>query len=128
MGKLYFHAGDFEGTPEGTQVLGSLTATNQQMSELGKALRAPEGPEDLLHLFSNSQDAYNGLRIAVGRLDIVASDVLVIFRKDGEVHECPMLQHGTIPRYPHGMYDQVSLDLRELSKFRRAPKPEQTTE
>lgn len=118
MGKLYIHVGDIAGTPDGTEVIGSLIATNKEWSELGQALRAPEGANDR-HVFSNSHDFVNGVRLAVARNHIMCDSIVLFFRGNGNVEERQFLADGTIDNYPNGLFYQLSFDLCELMKIKR---------
>lgn len=114
MGTLYFHCGDFSGTPQGTEALGSLLATGAQMSQIGKDLRAPEG-ESERHVFSNNQDVFHGLQLAVICQDIATDSLVTVFRKGDKVYQDSLDADGIVRGTLHeGFFDQAVIDLMDM--------------
>ncbi|MDU8350509.1 DUF3696 domain-containing protein [Pseudomonas syringae pv. actinidiae] len=124
MGKLIIHVGDFSAVPTGTEVPGGMTDQPSYLSSLGRALRAPEGSEDR-HVFTNNENIFSGVRIAVRNLDILTDDLDVIFHNDGAYQLLQIRQNGQLSKWPKGLFDQLSLDLRELAT---KPKSKETTQ
>lgn len=113
MGALFFHCGEYRDLPEGVQILGTLTATNAQMSQIGKDLRAPEGGEDL-HVFSNCDHMAHGLRLAVKHGDIPLGHAFFVFRDEREAHTVGIGIDGDLTDCMNGFFDQASHDLLAL--------------
>lgn len=113
MGTLYLHCGEYRDIPEGTQILGSLTATNAQMSQIGKDLRAPDGDEDR-HVFSNCDHTAHGLRLAVRHGQIPLGRAFFVFRDETTTHTVGIGVDGDLTDCMTGFFDQASQDLLAL--------------
>lgn len=122
MGKLILHVGDFERVPQGAEVLGTMTMTPAEMSDLGKGLKAPSDDRER-HLFTNNDHILNGLRLAIIRGTLDPADLSIVYRSADEAdveQKLVINPSGTITNWPRGFFDQFTLDVMELGRFRRA--------
>jgi hypothetical protein len=114
MGKLYFHCGDFDDAQSNIEILGSLRLTGAQMSQIGKDLRAPEG-ESERHVFSNNQDVFHGLQLAVISQDIATDNLVTVFRKGDTVYRDSLNADGIVCGTFHpGFFDQPVIDMMDM--------------
>ena len=113
MGKLYFHCGEYQDVPKDVMILGSLTATQREMSDIGKSLRAPEGNQDL-HVFSNSGDVCNGVRIAVRQGHIDPNNFAFLFHDGQRKHQIGVGPDGDMRDMMEGFFNQPEKDLLQL--------------
>lgn len=122
MGKLFFHCGVYtDKFTKQIEVLGSLTATVLEMSNIGRALRAPaEGDR---HVFSNSDNLFNGMRVAIHRDLLNINDVVVFFNHevDGYLQTTivPFTQDGRANQWPLGFFDQIDNDLFDILDWKQ---------
>jgi hypothetical protein len=113
MGKVYLYCGKFQDMPDGIQILGSLTATQAEMSELGKNLRAPDGPADL-HVFSNSCHVAHGVRIAIRQGNLSPDGFAFVFHDGVQHHTVTVGRDGDMEDMLPGLFDQAEKDLLQL--------------
>ncbi len=118
MGKLILNCGDFEATPPDTEILGTMTMTPAEMSDLGKGLQAPLG-DRVRHVFTNSDHILNGLRVAIIRGNLNPDDLLINFHRAGDTQVLCILPSGNLREWPGGFFDQYMKDVQELGQFRR---------
>lgn len=114
MGKLTIHTGDFSSAPKGVEVQGSMTDHPAVLSQIGRAIRAPDGDTER-HIFTNNENVFAGIRIAIRSRNITIDDIRLIFHSNGVEKTLELRQDGKITRWPKGFFDQLSLDHRELS-------------
>lgn len=117
MGKLYFHCGIFHDKfNKKIEVLGSLTATGLETSTIGRELRAPAEGER--HVFSNNDNLFNGMRVALHKGQLNVDDVVVYFNHevDGNLQTTivEFNQSGRAQYWPKGFFDQYDNDLSAL--------------
>ena len=117
MGKLYFHCGIYCGVLKiKPEVLGSLYATGLEMSTIGRELRIPDEGER--HVFSNNDNLFNGLRVAISKGLIDVADLVVHYDHivDGKVQTTMVTftQDGCATHWPIGFFDQCENDLMTL--------------
>ena len=110
MGVIYLHCGAFQDVPSDTVVLGSLTATQAEMSEIGKSLRAPEGAKDL-HVFSNSCHVAHGVRIAIRQGHVAPESFAFLFHDGERQHKVTVGRDGDMQDMLPGLFDQAEKDL-----------------
>lgn len=117
MSKLYFHCGIFKST-QGfpIEVLGSLTATSLEMSTIGRELRVPVDGDR--HVFSNNDNVFNGMRVAMHNKLLDVNDVVVFFNHEVDGKEQTTIveftQDACARYWPRGFFDQCETDLMEL--------------
>lgn len=118
MGKLYFHCGLADNISVGqkVEILGSLTATGLEMSTIGRELRAPADGER--HVFSNNDNLFNGMRVAMNKRLLDVNDVVVYFNHvvDGveQTTWVEFTQDGRANYWPVGFFDQCENDLMDI--------------
>jgi hypothetical protein len=113
MGKVYLYCGAYRDIPEGTTILGSLTATQAEMSAIGKGLRAPSGSEHLM-VFSNSSDVAHGVRIAIRGGELAPEDFAFMFHDGDQQHQVTVGADGDMQDMLPGLFDQAEFDLIQL--------------
>jgi predicted ATPase len=118
VGKLILNCGDYDAAPPDTEILGDMTMTPAEMSDLGKGLQAPLG-DRVRHVFSNSDHVLNGVRIAIIRGTLNPDDLLIDFHLAGNTQVLHILPSGSIREWPGGFFDQYVKDVQELGQFRR---------
>lgn len=114
MPKLIVHTGLFSAAPAQSLVVGQMTDHPSRLSALGYALLAPIGERDS-HIFTNSENVFNGIRLAVKHKKILATSIEVIYHTEGADIEIVIDQSGKIAFWPKGFFDQTSIDLRNLA-------------
>jgi hypothetical protein len=116
MGKLYFHCGIFREPGLPVEVLGSLTATGLENSTIGRELRIPEDGER--HVFSNDDNLFNGMRVAITKGLIDPADLVVYYNHivDGneQTTRVDFTKDGRSDYWPRGFFDQYDNDLSEI--------------
>lgn len=110
MGKIIIHSGDYAEIGNiNCQVLGDLTFTQKQMSDIGKNLRNHE--EDC-HYFTNDENIFNGLRISYIKKNI--TDLLFVHHYNGKIEQPEISDKGKVSHWPEGFFDQVIDDLANI--------------
>lgn len=113
MGNIYLHCGVYSGAPKGVMILGALTATEAEMAEIGKGLRAPEGARDL-HVFSNSCHIAHGVRIAIRQGNLPPDKFAFVFHDGARQHKVTVGRDGDMKDMLPGLFDQAEKDLIQL--------------
>ncbi|MNN85657.1 hypothetical protein D3C81_2029760 [compost metagenome] len=97
-------------------MLGSLTATGLEMSTIGRDLRVPAEGER--HVFSNSNEVFTGMRVAIFKGLINPDDLVVFFNHtvDGneQTDRVYFDKSARSNDWPKGFFDQYDDDLSEL--------------
>lgn len=117
MSKLYFHCGVYCGTHKTKpELLGSLYATGLEMSTIGRELRVPVDGDR--HVFSNNDNVFNGMRVAIIKGLIDPADLVVYFNHvvDGNTQttRVDFNKSGRSDYWPLGFFDQYDNDLSEI--------------
>ena len=115
MAKLIIHTGNAPASAY-SKVVGDITKTPKQMSDLGRALRSSEGPE-YVSVFTNSDHVINGVRLAVRNNELLPCDVVIFFYNDDpqpEVTKINISLRGSLSEWPVGFMDQIEKDLYNL--------------
>lgn len=114
MHKLIFHCGAYKYAPKKAEILGSLTLTAAEMSDIGKSLTPGDGPEDR-HVFSNSSDLCNGVRIAIRNGNLDSQRFAFAFHDPcGNEHTISVGDLGDLCDMVPGFFDQAEKDLIQL--------------
>jgi predicted ATPase len=83
------------------------------MSTIGRELRIPAEGER--HVFSNNDDLFNGMRIAIQQGVLDHNNVVVYFKHivDGveQTTSIPFNKDGLADYWPIGFFDQIENDL-----------------
>lgn len=114
--RLWLHCGDYAAAPLFTQVIGRLFATEYEMSQIGRGLTIPEGPDDR-HVFSNNLNICHGIRLAVAEGSIDRNHLVVAYHHEGTTFEAWFDAQGRWDfsnPIPVGLFDQAESDCLEL--------------
>lgn len=114
MIKIYLHCGDFQSAPADAIILGDLTLTGAQMSQIGRNLRAPE-TDEVARYFSNSAELAYGVRRAIREGAVSPDSFAFVFHGEGELpKEIKVGREGDLQASYPGFFDQAEIDLLKL--------------
>ncbi|MDU8350508.1 hypothetical protein RYA05_01240 [Pseudomonas syringae pv. actinidiae] len=117
MGILYFHCGDYDSASSHIEVLGSLEATGTEMESIGRGIIRPDADR---HVFSNDNNLYNGLCLAILNNTLSPNDIVVVYSVNGREFTSGFDNDACLTNWHDGLFDQMEKNLLRLITKKQA--------